>query len=73
MPSGSGEKFAPTLTENVYGGAPPVAAIMHPEYAVPCVPAGHEAVVIDSGPPDEVTVTFVVAVVEPAALVAVSM
>jgi len=35
------------------------------------VPLGHEEVVIVSGPPDAITVTVAVDVVEPAALVAV--
>jgi hypothetical protein len=37
------------------------------------VPPGHEVVISASGPPDAVTVTFAVEVVEPAALVAVSV
>ena len=47
--------------------------IVQPAYAEPCVPLGHEVVVIANGPPDAVTVTFAVDVVEPAALVAVSV
>ena len=46
---------------------------MQPAYAEPCVPPGHEVVVIASGPPDAATVTFAVAVLEPDALVAVSV
>jgi hypothetical protein len=42
-------------------------------YAEPWVPPGHEVVVIDSGPPDAVTVTFAVAVFDPVALVTVSV
>lgn len=61
------------LMEYVYGGVPPLATMVHPEYAAPCVPPGHEVVSIVSGPPTAVTVTFAVAVVEPAALVAVSV
>ena len=37
------------------------------------VPPGHEVVMIANGPPDAVTVTFAVDVVEPTALVAVSV
>jgi hypothetical protein len=48
-----------------------VAAIVQPVYEAFCVPPGQEVVVMDSGPLDEVTVTFAVAVAEPAALVAV--
>jgi len=47
--------------------------IVQPAYAEPCVPPGHEVVVIVSGPPDAVTVTLAVDVVEPAALAAVSV
>jgi hypothetical protein len=50
---------------------------VQPAYAVPCVPPGQEVVVIAKEPPDEppdpVTVTFVVDVAEPEALVAVSV
>jgi hypothetical protein len=46
---------------------------VQPAYTVPCVPLGHEVVVIANGPPDAVTVTFAVAVVEPEAFVAVSV
>ena len=52
---------------------PPLAAIVQPAYAAPCVPPGHEVVVIFNRPPDVVTVTFAVDVTEPAALVAVSV
>ena len=52
---------------------PPVAAIVQPAYAAPCVPAGHEIVVIARGLAEEVTVTFAVDVAEPAALVAVNV
>ena len=44
---------------------------MHPAYAVPCVPPGHEAVVIVKAPPGAVRVTIAVDVVEPEALLAV--
>jgi hypothetical protein len=57
----------------VYGGVPPVAEIVQPAYAAPCVPLGHELVVIASEPPEAVTVTFAVDVAEPAALVAVKV
>jgi hypothetical protein len=57
----------------VYGGVPPLAAIVQPAYAACCVPPGHEVVVIFKVPPDAVTVTFAVEVAEPAALVAVSV
>ncbi len=46
---------------------------MQPAYAEPWVPPGHEVVVIANGPPDAVTVTCAVAVVEPEELVAVSV
>ena len=52
---------------------PPLAVMMQPAYAAPCVPPGHEVVVIASGPPGAVTVTIAVDVVEPVALVAVSV
>ena len=52
---------------------PPLAAIVHPAYAVPCAPPGQEVVVIASEPPDAVTVTMAFAVVDPAALDAVSV
>jgi hypothetical protein len=52
---------------------PPLAAIVQPAYAVPCVPPGQVVVVIVNGPPGAVTVTFAVDVVEPAALVAVNV
>ena len=57
----------------MYGGVPPVAAIVQPAYAAPCVPLGQEVVVIANEPPDAVTVTFTVDVVGPLALVAVSV
>ena len=57
----------------MYGGAPPVATIVQPEYTWPCVPPGHEVVVIDKGPPAAVIVTSAVAVAEPEELVAVSV
>jgi len=47
--------------------------IVQPAYAEPCVPSGHEVVAIANGPPGAVTVTFAVDVVEPEALVAVSV
>jgi len=47
--------------------------MVQPAYALPCVPPGHEVVAIANGPPAAVTVTFAVAVVEPDALVAVSV
>ena len=47
--------------------------MVQPAYSAPCVPPGHAVVVIAKGPPDAVTVTFAVALVEPAALVAVSV
>ena len=60
--------------EKVYGGTPPLAEIVQPAYEVPCVPSGHEVVVIASGPPPAVvTVTVAVEVLEPEALVAVSV
>ena len=52
---------------------PPLAVIVQPAYAAPCVPPGHEVVVIVNGPPEAVTVTFAVDIVEPAALVAVNV
>ena len=52
---------------------PPLAVIVQPAYAAPCVPPGHDVVVIVNEPLVEVTVTFAVAVVEPAALVAVKV
>ncbi len=58
-------------TEKLYGGVPPVAAIVQPAYAVFCVPPGQLVVVIDSGPPVDVSVTVAEAVTDPAALVAV--
>jgi hypothetical protein len=47
--------------------------MVQPAYAAPCVPPGQEVVVIVNGPPAAVTVTFVVDVVEPAALLAVNV
>lgn len=48
--------------------------MVHPAYALFCVPPGQEVVVIFSGPPEAaVTVTAAVAVAEPAVLVAVSV
>jgi|SRR5271168_21513 len=47
--------------------------MVHPAYDAPCVAPGQEVVVIDSGPPEVVTVTFAVDVVEPAPFVAVSV
>ena len=44
---------------------------MQPAYAASWVPLGHEVVVMTNAPPDAVTVTFAVDVVEPEALVAV--
>jgi len=73
MPSGNGGKLAFVLTEYAYGGEPPLATIVQPAYAAPCVPPGHEVVVIANGPPDAVTVTFAVDVVEPEAFVAASV
>jgi hypothetical protein len=65
--------LALVLTEKVYGGEPPLAAIVQPVYAAPCIPSGHEVVVIAKGPPEAVTVTCAVAMVEPEAFVAVSV
>jgi len=59
------------LTANVYGREPPLAAIVQPAYAAPCVPPGHEEVVMANEPPDAVTVTCAMDVAEPAAFVAV--
>jgi hypothetical protein len=72
-PSGNGGTLELVLTEKVYGGVPPLATIVQPAYAAPCVPLGHEVVSIANGPPGAVTVTFAVDVVKPAALVAVSV
>jgi hypothetical protein len=47
--------------------------IVQPAYAVPCVPPGHELVVIASGPPGAINVTVAVVVVDPLALVAVNV
>ncbi len=41
------------LAEKVYGGEPPLAAIVQPAYAEPCVPPGHEVVVIANVVVDE--------------------
>ena len=38
------------LTEKVYGGEPPLAAMVQPAYAESCVPPGHELVVIANEP-----------------------
>jgi hypothetical protein len=46
---------------------------VQPEYAEPWVPPGQEVVAIDSEPLEVATVTFAVDVVEPEALVAVSV
>lgn len=59
------------LMENVYGGLPPLATIVQPVYAAPCVPPGQDVVSTVNEPPAAVTVTFAVAVLEPAAFVAV--
>jgi hypothetical protein len=63
------------LTENVYGKEPPLAEIVQPAYAAPCVPPGHEVVIIVNGPPvlTGLTLTLAVDVVEPEALIAVSV
>jgi hypothetical protein len=73
IPSGKGGELAFVLTEKVYGGKPPLAAIVQPAYALPCVPLGHEVVTIASVPPGAATATFAVDAVEPLALVAVSV
>jgi hypothetical protein len=52
---------------------PPLATIVQSAYAAPCVPPGHETVVIASAPPDVFTVTIAVEVVEPEASLAVSV
>lgn len=54
---------------------PPVTEIVQPAYAEPCVPPGHEEVLIVSVPPEPpvVTVTLAVEVLEPEELVAVSV
>jgi hypothetical protein len=57
----------------VYGGEPPLAAMVQPAYPVPWVPPGQVVVTIARGPPEgieDVTVTLAVAVLEPAASVA---
>jgi len=63
------------LNEKEYGGVPPVAEIVQPAYAAPCVPPGHEVVVTLSGPPalTVATETVVVEVIEPEELVADSV
>jgi hypothetical protein len=61
------------LTLKEYGGVPPLAVIVQPAYAVFCVPPGHVVVVIESVPPDAVTVTVAVAVAVPTAFAAVSV
>jgi hypothetical protein len=71
IPSGNGGKLELVLMEYVYGGEPPLATIVQPVYALPCVPLGHDVVSIVSVPPDAVTVTCAVAVAEPALLLAV--
>jgi hypothetical protein len=71
IPSGNGENPALVLIEYVYGGAPPLATIVQPAYAVPCVPPGHDVVWITRAPVEAVTVTCAIAVVDPAALAAV--
>jgi hypothetical protein len=65
IPSGNGGKFALALTEYAYGGNPPLAAMVHPAYACPCVPPGQELVVMVSASPGPSTVIFADAVVEP--------
>jgi hypothetical protein len=50
-----------------------MATIVQPAYTAPCIPPGHEVVVIANGPPDAATVTFAVEVAVPTALVAVSV
>jgi hypothetical protein len=50
IPSGRGGLFDVTLTENEYGGVPPVTPIVQPAYAVPCVPSGQDVVVTVSAP-----------------------
>jgi hypothetical protein len=47
--------------------------MVQPAYAEPWVPPGHEVVFITNAPPDVDTETFAVDVLEPAALVAVSV
>ena len=76
IPSGSGGLLELVLMLNVYGGVPPLAVIVHPAYAAPCVPPGQVVVVIFSplvDPPPDDTVTLAVAVFEPEAFVAVSV
>jgi hypothetical protein len=71
IPSGSGGKSGLVLKEYVYGGDPPLATMVQPAYALPCVPPGHDVVSIVRVPPDAVTETFAVAVVDPEPFVAV--
>ena len=52
---------------------PPLATIVQPPYAAPCVPPGHEVVSMVNGPPAVVMLTCAVAVDEPEALVAVNV
>lgn len=73
MPSGNGGELALVLIEKVYGGEPPVADMVQPAYADPCVPPGHDVVVICNGPPAAAMLTVAVAVAEPEVLVAVSV
>jgi hypothetical protein len=47
--------------------------MVQPTYAEPCVPPGQEVAVIVNGLPVVVMVTVAIAVVEPAALAAVSV
>lgn len=47
--------------------------IVQPVYAAPCVPPGHELVVIASGPPGAINVTVAVVVADPEVLVAVNV
>ena len=72
-PSGSGGKLSLAPIEKVYGAAPPLAAIVQPAYALPCVPPGHDVVVIVNAPPLAFTVTVAVEVADPAAFFAVSV
>ncbi|HTT34043.1 MAG TPA: hypothetical protein VMH48_10615 [Methylomirabilota bacterium] len=72
MPSGNGGKLELESTENAYGGEPPLAVMVQPEYAAPCVPPGQEMLEIVSAPPEDVvTVTVACAVFEPEEFVAV--
>jgi hypothetical protein len=47
--------------------------MVQPAYAWPCVPTGQDVVVMDNGPPGEDMLTCAVEVVEPEALVALSV